>query len=63
MKKQLIEFYLDYVNNYLCHVTMAEHQGMTPEQCLQLIGFGRVFNTESVEQSKLLQPKKHKGPR
>jgi|TARA_R110000868_G_C10596404_1_gene740052 hypothetical protein len=41
MNKQIIEFYLDWVNNYLTVETMAEHHGLDVEHARTLIKIGR----------------------
>ncbi len=48
MKKKLIDFYLDYVNNYLTVPVMAEHYGIDPIDCVQLISMGRKLHNENV---------------
>ena len=49
MKKQLQEFYLDWVNNYLTMEKMAEHYGLTSEAVETLIDLGRLYHEEGVE--------------
>lgn len=49
MKKKLIEFYLDWVNNFLTIQRMAEHYGLTISDTMALIEMGRVYHEESVE--------------
>lgn len=47
MKQHLINFYLDWVNNYLTPEKMARDYCITVEHCLQLIAIGKVINEES----------------
>ena len=37
MKQHLINFFLDYFNNYLTVTKMAEDYGITKDECDQLI--------------------------
>ena len=46
MKKQLQEFYLDWVNNYLTIEKMAEHYELTAEDTATLINLGRSYHEE-----------------
>lgn len=41
MKQHLIDFYLDWTNNYLSTETMAEHYGLSIDHVRILIGLGR----------------------
>ena len=43
MKQQLIDFYLDYVNNFLTTERMAEHYGLTADHTSRLIDIGRIY--------------------
>lgn len=52
MKKQLIEFYLDWVNNYLSPAKMASDYGITESQCKTLINIGRELCNAEVELKK-----------
>lgn len=45
----LIDFYLDWVNNYLTVEKMAEHYSITEEQCSALIDTGRDLHREVAE--------------
>lgn len=53
MNKQLREFYLDWLNNYLTVETLAEHHGLDVEQARALINMGRdaheLYVKETVE--------------
>ena len=49
MKQKLIDFYLDWVNNYLSPSTMAEHYELSEEDCDVLIDMGRVYHEENVK--------------
>ena len=46
MKKKLIEFYLDYVNNYITVEYMAGAYDITVEDCTALIEMGRRYEGE-----------------
>ena len=48
MKKQLQEFYLDWVNNYLTTEKMAEHYGLTSAAVETLIDLGRLYHENGV---------------
>ena len=48
MKKQLQEFYLDWVNNYLTIEKMAEHYGLTADATQVLIDLGRLYHEKGV---------------
>jgi len=49
MNKQIIEFYLDWVNNYLTVETMAEHHGLDVDDAKALISMGRYMHHRHVE--------------
>ena len=50
MRDQLINAYLDYVNNYLTIEKYAEHNGITENQATMLIVIAsEVFNTPHPE--------------
>jgi hypothetical protein len=49
MNKQLREFYLDWVNNYLTVETMAEHHGLDVDDAKALISMGRYMHHRHVE--------------
>jgi len=51
MKKSLIEFYLDWVNNWLSAERMAEAYGLPAEETLRLIDIGRRLYERSIEPS------------
>lgn len=44
MAKQLQEFYLDWVNNYLTVDTIAEHHEITVADAALLINLGRSYH-------------------
>ena len=46
MKKQLIELYLDWVNNFVSLDKFASHYELTTEDANTLIDLGRRFNNE-----------------
>ena len=48
MAKQLQEFYLDWVNNYLTVEKMAEHNELTVEDTTVLINLGRSYHEEGL---------------
>jgi hypothetical protein len=50
MKKELIKFYLEYVNDYLTVVKMAEDYNMYEYQVRELINIGRMLHEKEVEQ-------------
>ena len=50
MNKQLREFYLDWVNNYLTVETMAEHHGLDVDDAKTLISMGRYMHHRHIDQ-------------
>lgn len=48
MKQALIEFYLDWFNNYLTVDRMAEHYDIPKDDCNALIEMGRKLNDDFV---------------
>ena len=44
IKQSLIEFYLDWINNYLTIDKMASDYNLTNEQCNTLINIGRTIS-------------------
>lgn len=46
IKKAAIEFYLDWVNNFINPESMAHHYDMTTQQCLDLINMGREWYSD-----------------
>lgn len=46
IKKAAIEFYLDWVNNFLTSESMAEHYSISREECIQLIDMGRKWHSD-----------------
>ena len=53
MKKTLIDFYLDYVNDFLTTERMAEYYGITTVECVQLIMIGKKYHEQGVKEYKL----------
>ena len=49
MSVQVIDFYLDWVNNYLTVETMAEHHGLDVDDAKALINMGRHMHHRHVE--------------
>ena len=49
MKEKVIEFYLDWANNYLTHNYMANSYGMEERDCTTLINMGRYYHEQNVE--------------
>ncbi len=41
-KKSVVDFYLDYVNNFLTIERMAEYYEMPVEDCRYLVDLGRI---------------------
>jgi hypothetical protein len=52
MKDTLIEFYLDWVNNYLSITKMAEDNGISFEVTVNLIELGKNLHEEESRKSK-----------
>jgi hypothetical protein len=48
MKKSLIQFYLDWVNNWLSAERMAEAYGLPAEETLRLIDIGRRLHETAI---------------
>lgn len=53
MKQQLIDFYIDWVNNFVSISSMADHYGLSDPQVRKLIDIGRELNDEAVKVKKL----------
>jgi hypothetical protein len=50
LRDVLIEYYLDYVNNYLTFEKFAEHNGLRENEAMQLIAIGKtLYNTSHPE--------------
>ena len=49
MKKQLINFYLEYTNEYLTIEKVAEHNEIDIEDAKKLIELGRKYFAEAIE--------------
>lgn len=52
MKQKLIDFYLDWLNNFLTSDYMAEYYGITVEDCVYLIQAGKIYHEIQVETRK-----------
>ena len=50
MNAQVIDFYLDWFNNYLTIEKMAEHHGLDVEHARVLIGIGRDAHQQYIDQ-------------
>lgn len=48
MRESLIEFYLDYMNNWMMVASMAEHYGITELQARVLIALGKEMHNSSI---------------
>jgi len=48
-KKSLIDFYLEWVNNFLTIRYMAEFYEISEEDCLYLVELGKKLHTEQLE--------------
>ena len=48
MAKQLQEFYLDWINNYITLEKIAEHNELTAEDTATLINLGRSYHEKGV---------------
>jgi hypothetical protein len=44
MKKQLIVFWLDFVNNFLTVKNYAEYHGIPEYECSELLKIGKTLN-------------------
>ena len=49
MSVQVIDFYLDWVNNYLTVEKLAEHHGLDVDDAKALISMGRYLHHRHVE--------------
>ena len=49
MSVQVIDFYLDWVNNYLTVNKIAEHHGLDLDDAKALISMGRYMHHRNVE--------------
>jgi len=52
MKKNLIDFYLSYVNDYLTVARMAEDHGISEDECSSLIEWGKMYHEERAKNFK-----------
>ena len=57
MKKALIDFYLDYINDFLTTERMAEYYGITKTECSRLVIMGKKYHEQGVKEFKLKQTK------
>ena len=48
MKKEVIKFYVSYLNDYLTVSRMAEDYGITEEECMYLIDMGKKYHEDSI---------------
>ena len=46
MKEQLIEFYLDWINNYLSIDTLEESHGLTEEDARKILTIGMKYHNQ-----------------
>lgn len=60
MKQHLINFYLDYLNNYLTAHKMAEDYGLTYTEANALIEIGRKYHHEQTTLTNLFNQAKPK---
>jgi len=51
MNAQLMDFYLDWVNNYLTVEVMAEHHELDVRHALVLIGIGRDAHQQYIDEA------------
>lgn len=49
MKQKLIDFYLDYVNNFTTVRRFADHHDMLLVDCMALISIGREYHERNVK--------------
>lgn len=49
MKQKLIDFYLDFINDYLTIDKFAEDNGLTRGQAVDLLDIGRRFHDQTIE--------------
>jgi hypothetical protein len=55
MKQQLINFYLDWVNNFLSIQYFASYHDLTVKQATTMINVGRELHEQVVSESKLTE--------
>ena len=55
MKQKLIDFYLDFCNNYLTIDKFSESYNLSYEDCLTLVEMGKKFHEEIVERLKEIE--------
>ncbi len=49
MKQKLIDFYLDYVNNFLTLDALAEHYELRLPHTARLLGIGKYYHEQAVK--------------
>jgi len=49
MKKQLINFYLEFINDFLTADRFAEYHGLTRAETINLLSVGKKYYNESIE--------------
>jgi hypothetical protein len=49
MKQKLIDFYLDFLNNYLTIGKFAEANQLTESECLELLTLGQKLHEQQVD--------------
>lgn len=55
MKKKLIEFYLDYVNNFITVKRMAEYYEMETPHVQRLIEIGKIYNEQLANEPHIVE--------
>lgn len=55
MKQKLIEFYLDYVNNFLTVERMAEYYEMETPHVQRLIEMGNIYNEQLAKEPTIIE--------
>lgn len=53
MKKQLIEFYTDWVNHFLTVERLADYYDIEVDDALELISIGKKYHEQNVELYKI----------
>ena len=53
MKQKLIDFYLDFINDYLTIDKFAEDNGLTKDQAVDLLEIGRKFQDQAIEDANI----------
>jgi hypothetical protein len=47
MKQKLIEFYLEFWNDFITVGHIAEYHGLTPDECSMLLRIGKKYFNEN----------------